>query len=125
MPRKRGRQAKGLAETDGPPTILPHAYIQATSPPATPAPKRVKQLKGYPSQLGTWNVMEADIPIWMVEHKLTVDELHREWEKVIEKDYARIKEAHQRVAALQGELDMIEEKWAAKLEDAVEEIGLL
>ena len=42
MPRKRGRQEKGVADPSGPPTTPPHARIRATSPPATLAPKRVK-----------------------------------------------------------------------------------
>ena len=59
-----------------------------------PAPKRVKQRKEYLCQLGSWDVLKADAPFRMVEHKLTADELHREWEKLIEKEYVRLKEAH-------------------------------
>ena len=43
----------------------------------------------------------------------------------MENDYERLREAHKQVYALQQELQEVEEKWAAKLEDAVEEIGLL
>ena len=43
----------------------------------------------------------------------------------MEKEYERLKEAHKQVYALQQELQELEEKWAAKLEDAVDEIELL
>ena len=36
-----------------------------------------------------------------------------------------MREAHKQVYALQQELQQVEEQWAAKLEDAVDEIGLL
>ena len=75
--------------------------------------------------MSLWDVPEAEAPFRMVEHKLTADELHREWEKLMEKEYVRLKEAHQRVAALEEEMEVMEKKWAVKVEDAVEEIGLL
>ena len=43
----------------------------------------------------------------------------------MEKEYERLREAHKQVYALQQELQKVEEKWAAKLEDVVDEIGLL
>ena len=43
----------------------------------------------------------------------------------MEKGYERLREAHKQVYALQQELQEVEEKWAAKLEDAVDKIGLL
>ena len=43
----------------------------------------------------------------------------------MEKEYERLREAHKQVYALQQELQEVEEKWAAKLKDAVDEIGLL
>ena len=43
----------------------------------------------------------------------------------MEKEYERLREAHKQVYALQQEIQEVEEKWAAKLEDAVDETGLL
>ena len=43
----------------------------------------------------------------------------------MKKEYERFKEAHKQVYALQQEFQEVEEKWAAKLEDAVDEIELL
>ena len=43
----------------------------------------------------------------------------------MEKEYERLREAYKQVYALQQELQKVEEKWAAKLEDAVDEIRLL
>ena len=43
----------------------------------------------------------------------------------MEKEYERLRDAHKQVYALQQELQEVEEKWVAKLEDAVDEIGLL
>ena len=43
----------------------------------------------------------------------------------MEKEYTRVRELYKQVLSLQEELESIEEKWTAKLEDAVEEIGLL
>ena len=56
---------------------------------------------------------------------MTAHELHLEWSAVMEKEYERLREVHKQVCALQQELQEVEEKWAAKLKDAVDEIGLL
>ena len=50
-----------------------------------------------------------------VEHELTAQELLLEWSAVMEKEYERLKEAHNKVSALQQEVQEVEEKWAAKL----------
>ena len=42
----RERQEKGVADLTGPRTTPPQVQIRATSPTATPAPKRVKWVKG-------------------------------------------------------------------------------
>ena len=60
-----------------------------------------------------------------VERELTVDKLHVEWTLVLEKEYMRVREFQKQVLFLQDELEGVEGKWAVKLEDAVEEIGLL
>ena len=43
----------------------------------------------------------------------------------MEQEYERLKQAHKQVQALQQELQEVEEKWAAKFEDAVDEIEVL
>ena len=120
MPRKRGRQEKGVADLSGLPTTPPQVRIGATSPQATPVPKRVKWVKGFlcdiPCQPG--NVYSREIV-------LNAEELDKEWPVVMEKEAERYSIMRQRVRALEEELQEVEEKWSAKLEDAVEEIGLL
>ena len=119
MPRKRGKQVKGVAELSGPPTRpQQQVHIRATSPPATPAPKRVKWV-GLFGDLRE----EGDLNTHRVEK--TADELLAEWTAVMEKEWVKLKEAYARVRMLEEELEEVEEKWTAKLEDAVEEIGLL
>ena len=127
MPIKRGRQEKGEADLGGPPTTPPHQVrIRATSPPATPAPKRVKQVKQYLKDWGFWGPLPSEEGNFiLVERELTAFELHLEWSAVMETEYERLREAHKQVYALQQELQEVEQKWAAELEDAVDEIGLL
>ena len=120
MPRKRGRPEKGVADLSGPPTTPPQVRIHATSPPATPAPKRVKWVKGF----------LCDIPClpgneYARKIELTAEELDKEWQEVVDKQAERYSVLRQRVLALEEELQEVEEKWAEKLEDAVEEIGML
>ena len=119
MLRKRGRQEKGAAELSGPPTTpLQQVRIRATSPPATPAPKRVKWvgLFGDPREEGGLNAHSVE---------KTADELHAEWTALMEKEWVQLREPYVRVRMLEEELEEVEEKCAAKLEDSVEEIGLL
>ena len=83
-------------------------------------PKRVKWVKGF----------LCDIPCqpgdeYAREITLTAEELDKEWQAVMEKEAERYSVMRQRVLALEEELQEVEEQWATKLEDAVEEIGLL
>ena len=119
MPRKWGRQEKEVADLSGPPTTPPQVRIRATSPPATPAPKRVKWVKGF----------LCDIPAdpgdeFAGKIQLTAEELDKEWRVVMGKEAERYNVMRQRVLALEEELREVEEMWATKLEDAVGEIGL-
>ena len=120
MPRKRGRQEKGVADLSGPPTTPPQIRIRATSPPATPAPKRVKWVTGFLCDLPAEPGDEFARKI-----ELTAEELDKEWRAVMQKEAVRYSVMRQQVLALEEELQELEEKGAAKLENAVEEIGLL
>ena len=117
MPTKHGRQEKVEADLSGPPTTPPHEVrIHATAPPATPAPKRVKQGKQY---LKVWDICgtpsSEGVDFKWVDQELTAQELHLEWSAVLKKEYDRLKEAHKQVYALQQHLQQGEEKCAAKL----------
>ena len=117
MPRKWGRQEKQEADLSAPPTTQPQPVrIRATLPPATPAPKHVKQVKQYLKDWGIWGPLVHEVEkVILVERELTAYELHLEWSAVIETEYGRLKEAHKQVNALQQQLQEVEEKWAAKL----------
>ena len=56
---------------------------------------------------------------------MTTEALDKEWQVVMEREAERCSVIRQRVLALEEELQEVEEKWAAKLEDALEEIGQL
>ena len=85
--------------------------IRATSPPATPAPKRVKQVKQYLKDWGIWGPPPSEEGNFtLVERELTAHELHLEWSAVMEKEYERLREAHKQVYALQQEVQEVEEK---------------
>ena len=99
MPRKRGRQEKEVADLSGPPTTLPQLRIHATSPPATPAPKQVKWVKGFlcnlPAEPGDGFARKIE---------MTVEELNKEWRAVMEKEVERYSFMQQEVLAREEEL---------------------
>ena len=77
-----------MADPSGPPTTPPHARIRATSPPAMPAPKRVKKvLKSVGSSWDSVGMVQE------VERELTVD-IHAKWAAVMEREYMRVRELH-------------------------------
>ena len=109
-----------MADLSGPPTTPPQVRIRATSPPATPAPKQVKWVKGF-----SWDIPAEPGDGFARKIELTAEKLDKQWPAVMEKEAERYSVMRQQVLVLEAELQEVEEKLATKLEDAVEEIGLL
>ena len=117
MPRKRGRQEKGGTDPSHPPTTTPQARIRAASPPATPAPKRTKTVTSV-TGAGWETVEEVEVP-------KTQDEIDKEWMGILAEETKKREVAQRNLATFEEEMERMEVKWEAKLEDANEEIARL
>ena len=112
MPRKRGRQEKGGKDPSHPPTTPPQARIRAASPPATPAPQPTKTVTRA-TGAGWETVEEVEVP------KIQ-DEIDKEWMGIFAEEARKKEAAEINLAAFGEEMERMEAKWEAKLEDANE-----
>ena len=97
MPRKRGKQEKGGTDPSHTPTTPPQARIHAASPPATPAPKRIKTVTRV-TGAGWETVEEVEVP-------KTKDEIDKEWIGILAEETKKGEVAQRNLAAIGEEIE--------------------